>query len=907
MITVEGIGSASNPHPAQERIALFHGSQCGFCTPGIVMSLYALLRNTDGHPTEDQIAESFDGNLCRCTGYKPIIDAANTFSCGRPGGCCRDKKTNSVANESVNVTVENGCGKTESTGTNENEVDMNKLFSPNGLPLKPYKASIELTFPSSLKNYELKPLYFGNEKKVWFRPVTKNQLLQIKHAYPESKLVGGASEIQIEIKMKAMNYNVSVFANDIEEMKFIRYIPNKGLEFGSNISLSRLEYFIHDLVKQLGPEKSQVYTAMAEQLKYFAGRQIRNAATPAGNIATASPISDLNPVLVAAEAVLTVESIQGGVEELSMTDFFVSYRKTKLPSHGVITKIFVPETQAKNEIVRAYKQAKRKDDDIAIVTACIRLAIDDDHRITKARLVYGGVGPLTLAAKKTADALVGLQITASTSSKILETAIDGLSREFELPYGVPGGMATYRRTLILSFFYKFYNTVLQSLPEQYDNLDVHALAEVSRTTKYVGKRDLNSKFEQTVVGKSNPHLSALKQVTGEAIYIDDIAPFHREVFGVQVMSTKARAKILSIDTSQALEIEGVVGYVDINDLSDKKANIWHGIPTGDELFFADGEVHYVGQCIGLVLAADREIAAEGARAVKVEYEEMESILTIEQAIEKESYFNCYPRIDKGNIEEAFKNSEHVFEGTTRIGSQEHFYFETQGSIVIPEEGDEYTIYSSSQNPQETQILAAQVVGVPQSKVVARVKRLGGGFGGKETRACQVSSVAAVAAKKYKRPVRMILSRSEDMLTSGQRHPFGSKWKVGLDKYHKFTAIDVKFYANAGWTMDLTKGVVERACFHVDNGYHFPNAQIQGFCCKTNVASNTAFRGFGGPQGMFTAESYIYEISEKLGIDADVLREINYYEPGKGQSTPYQQAINDDYTLRDLAKNKQTGS
>ncbi|CAN6613268.1 xanthine dehydrogenase [Trichomonascus vanleenenianus] len=932
LITVEGIGNVMNPHPAQERIALFHGSQCGFCTPGIVMSLYALLRNSpNGHPSEQEVSEAFDGNLCRCTGYKPILDAAHTFSCGRKGGCCRDKQvetdrnaqingsdseTNGTETNSTRTNVNGGCGraggcckdkKANETAENgngngkekekDNEIDMNKLFTPNGLPLKPYKQETELIFPPSLKSYNLEPLFFGNEDKVWFRPVTKQQLLEIKHAYPDAKLVGGASEVQVEIKVKAANYQINIFANDVEELKTHKYIPNQGLEIGANISLSKLEHVCTELSEELGSE-GQIYGAIVEQLKYFAGRQIRNAATPAGNIATASPISDLNPVLVAAEAVLTVESLGDGEQTLSMSDFFVAYRRTKLPAHAVITKIFIPQTQKEREVVKTYKQAKRKDDDIAIVSTCQRIVMDEDFQIVKARLAYGGVGPMTMAAKKTCEMLEGRVIRAETRKQILEDAIDSLIREFDMPYSVPGGMANYRRALVISFFYKFFNSVLASVGLE---ADVESAKEVTRVVRPTGKRVIENPHEQRIIGKSDPHLSAMKQVTGEAIYIDDMPTFHGETFGVQVLSSKARAKILSIDTSEALEIPGVVGYVDINDLPSKEANVFAPTPVGSEPFFADGEVFYVGQCIGVIVAVNRETAARAARAVKIEYEEMDAIITIEQAIDAKSFFDYQPRLDKGDVNKAFAEAAYVFEGTSRIGSQEHFYLETQGCICVPEPEDgEMKVYSSSQNPTETQLFAAQVTGVPASRIVARVKRLGGGFGGKETRCCQLSSVAAVAAKKFKRPVRMILSRMEDMLIAGQRHPFVFKWKVGLDKKYKFTALQANLYANAGWSMDLTKGVIERAVLHAENCYDFPNAAVQAFPCKTSVASNTAFRGFGGPQGMFMAENYIYEIAEQLGIDADELREINYLVPNVS-TTPYKQPITEDFTVPIMAK------
>lgn len=899
MITVEGLGSTKTattgiqlnpPHEISNRFSFGGSSQCGFCTPGIVMSLYSLLRNNPD-PSEEEIAESFDGNLCRCTGYKPIFDAANSFSkeekqkaasggCGRKGGCCKENGSK-------------GCG--DNDAYTDKEIDMNRRFTPEGFELKPYNPDQELIFPPKLMNYELEPLYYGNEKKVWFRPVTKQQLLDIKHAYPDAKLVGGASEIQIEIKMKAADYNISVFANDVDELKQIRHIPGVGLEFGANIALTTLEHKVKELADK-GPEY-QIYQCISEQLKYFAGRQIRNAATPAGNIATASPISDLNPVLVAAGAILTVESVSDGAQELSMDEFFVGYRKTKMPSHAIITKIMVPETQPR-EVVRTYKQSKRKDDDIAIVTGCFRIILDSENKITKARLVYGGVGPFTVAAKETAKVLEGQYITDDTHQQVLESAIDALAKEFNMPYSVPGGMASYRRTLVTSFFYKFYNELLHQMA--IGEADANAFAEVTRVHRPTGSRKLDNPFQDNHVGTNYPHQSALKQSTGEAVYIDDMPPFHGETFAVQVLSTHARAKILSIDNTEALNLPGVQGWVDINDLPNKEVNYWAPTPVGSEPFFADEEVFTVGQCIGVVVAEDREIAAHAARLVKVEYQDMDAIITIEQAIDAESFFDHQPQCIKGDPEEAFKTSEYVFEGTARMGSQEHFYLETQGCIAVPEaEDDEMKIYSSSQNPTETQAFAAQILDVPINRIVAKVKRLGGGFGGKESRCCQLSSLAALAAKKFNRPVRMILSRAEDMLTAGQRHPFVFKYKVGLDKNYKFTALKTRIYANAGWSMDLTKGVIERAVLHAHNCYDFPNADIKAFPCKTNIASNTAFRGFGGPQGMWNAESIIYDVCSRLPITADELRQINYLVPG--QTTPYKQPITNDWTVQRLVK------
>lgn len=911
IITVEGIGSSTIPHMIQRRMAELNGSQCGFCTPGIIMSMYALIRNcqTEGRiPTDHEISEALDGNLCRCTGYRPILEAAesvvsdlrSTVGCGK-SDCCQLKQQQQPANSDA-------CGS-----------GFKGLSAPK-------EEAKELIFPPALRKRELTFSAFGSAKQ-WYRPTSKAELLMLVDLHPDCKLVSGASEVQVEIVGRGIDYMECIFVGDVNDMQSFQHVPGQGVYFGANITLSELEQKLEHIVQSSDqPFSVQVYENISKQLKYFAGRQIRNVATPAGNIATASPISDLNPLLVAAGATVLIESLKTGSRVVPMSEFFVGYRKTKLERGEILAQIFVPETKP-NQVFSAFKQAKRKDDDIAIVTSGMLLEVDQTNCITSARIVYGGVAPTVLSATKTQDFLVGRNIA---NLETLHSAESILLDEVKLPYNVPGGMASYRRTLVVSFFYRFYNHALKYLELEHD---ADALQEVERA--FFEEKTTHHTDEKK--SQDSIHLSAMKQVSGEAIYVDDMPPFHRELFGVQVMSKKAHAKIVNVDWSAALECPGVVGYVDVNDLVTPESNYWGAIPVGKEVFFAVDEVQFVGQCIGVILADDRAKAAEAVSKVQVEYEDLSSVITVEEAIAKNQFFGLKsPRITggndaealygtsidkidlydgyedpttryhgdfdiegsrkvvKGDVRLAFERAKYTFSGTARMGAQEHFYFETQGCIVVPEEDGELKIYASSQNPTETQVFAAKVTGVPASKVVCRVKRLGGGFGGKETRSVQLSSLAAVAAKKFKRPVRMILTRSEDMLSSGQRHPFLVKWKVALDENYRFQGIQALLYANAGWSMDLTRGVIDRAVLHVDNCYDFQTAFVEGYACKTNTASNTAFRGFGAPQGMFAAESIIYDISLELGIDPDLLRSINYYT--ENSVTHYWQKPGVDFTV-----------
>jgi xanthine dehydrogenase/oxidase len=683
VITIEGIGTSERPHPTQQRVALGNGSQCGFCTPGIVMSLYALLRNNPA-PSDEDVEEAFDGNLCRCTGYRPILDAAQSFvGCGKStanggGGCCMENGGGG------------GCCKTK-------EVDIpgtERFTAPEFVKLDP---GTELIFPPALKRQESRALAFGNKRKTWYRPVTMQQLLEIKKVHPSAKIIGGSTETQIEIKFKASQYPISVYVGDIPELRQYEFREDH-LEIGGNVVLTDLESICKDAVSHYGAQKGQIFDAIYKQLKYFAGRQIRNVGTPAGNLATASPISDLNPVLWAANAVLLAKSLDKDVE-IPIGQFFTGYRKTALPQDAIIASIRIPVAEAKGEFFRTYKQAKRKDDDIAIVTSALRVRLDAAGAVSQCSLVYGGMAAMTVAATKTQEYLVGKKFAELGT---LEGAMNALELDFDLQYGVPGGMASYRKALALGFFYRFFHDVMGALSGEQGDVDAEAVPELERDIS-TGQEDAEASagYEQEIVGKANPHVAALKQVTGEAQYTDDIPPQRNELYGCFVLSTKAHAKIKSVDYSAALEVPGVVDYVDKNDIPSPELNRW-GAPHFDEVFFAEDDVFTTGQVIAMVLATSALRAEEGARAVKVEYEELPAILTMEEAIEAESYHKHYREIKKGNVEEAFKTCDHVFTGVARMSGQEHFYLETQACVVVPKpENGEMEVFASTQNPNET--------------------------------------------------------------------------------------------------------------------------------------------------------------------------------------------------------------
>ncbi|KAM9328515.1 xanthine dehydrogenase/oxidase-like [Pholidichthys leucotaenia] len=879
--TVEGIGSVARKlHPVQERIAKAHGSQCGFCTPGIVMSMYALLRNNPT-PKMADVEEAFQGNLCRCTGYRPILEGYKTLT--MEGGCCGGQGR------------ENGCCLTNVRADLNSQEDADEATSLfNAADFVPFDPTQEVIFPPELmtlcKGQMPRSLRFRGERVTWLQPANLDEFLHLKWQHPDARVVVGNTEVGIEVKFKNMLYPVIISPSFIPELHAVVHVDD-GIEFGAACSLSHMGAVLRMAVQTLPPHQIQVFLAVLEQLRWFAGQQIRNVAAVGGNIMTASPISDLNPVFMAAGCKLTL-ICKDSRRVVPIDDrFFVGYRRTALRPEEVLLSVHIPFSK-EGQFVSAFKQSPRREDDISIVTAAMSVTFATGSDVVEElRLSYGGMAATTVLAKKTAEKLIG----RSWGEELLEDACSSLAEELTLDLSAPGGMVPYRQTLTLSLFYKFYLTVLQKL-----HLQGVAVAEVgadclSATEVYQPETLSSTQIFQEVpedqskddmVGRPMMHLSAMKHATGEAVYCDDIPLYENELYLAFITSTKAHARILSIDVSAAERVPGVVSFLFASDIPGSNIT---GPVNSDETVLADDQVTCVGHIIGAVMADTQSQAQRAAKAVRVEYEELPAIITIQEAIAAQSFYQPVTTLQRGDLEAGFKQADHVLEGEIHMGGQEHFYLETNATVAIPKgEDGEMELYVSTQNTTKTQYLVSKALGVPSNRILVRVKRMGGGFGGKESRTMMLSTVVAVAANKLKRPVRCMLDRDEDMLITGGRHPFYGKYKVGFLNSGKVVALDVSYYSNSGNSMDLSYAIMLRALFHMENSYSIQNIRGQGFLCRTNLPSNTAFRGFGGPQGMMVAESWITDVAQRLGKSPEEVRRLNLYV--EGDSTPYNQIL-----------------
>lgn len=694
----------------------------------------------------------------------------------------------------------------------------------------PYEPETEPIFSSSLRKYQARPICYGNEQKLWFKPVGLQQLIDLKTACPTAKIVGGATEIQIEVRFKKIRYQVLIYAGDIPELREYT-LPHSSAEIDgltelripANLPLTKVEELCSTLYRKLGLRASAL-EGLRKQLRYFGGRQIRNVASLAGSLATASPISDSAPILMAAGARIVVNSAKLGSYEVPVSKWFLAYRTTALPEDGIITGIVIPlPDKDESEVTMAYKQAKRKEDDIAIVTSGMRVRLDSDGVVTDAAIAYGGMGPITILAEKASKELLGrVWIHRST----LEATIDALLQDFDLPRDVPGGLAHYRRSktpclcisevvadyrkaLSISMFFRFWHRVSNDLGLAVFDHDL--IEEGIHRQAASGTRTHNPRLGTWAVGKPLPHLSAMKHCTGEAEFIDDMPKQHGELFGALVMSRMAHAELVTVDWEPALAMPGVVGYLDKSSLPEE-CNKW-GAVRRDESLFADDRVTCHGQAIGMIYAHSALEARAAASQVRVEYKVLPAILTISDAITANSFFEHGKDLRKGeavdgSLKEVFSNCEHVLEGTTKIGGQEHFYLETQAALAIPHiEDDSMEVYSSSQNLMENQAFVAQALGVPMSRVNMRVRRMGGAYGGKESRSTPFAMMVALAAKKSGRPVRMMLNRDEDIASSGQRHPFQCRWKVGIDSAGHILCLEADLFNNAGHTLDMSGAIM----------------------------------------------------------------------------------------------------
>ncbi len=395
---------------------------------------------------------------------------------------------------------------------------------------------------------------------------------------------------------------------------------------------------------------------------------------------------------------------------------------------------------------------------------------------------------------------------------------------------------------------------------------------------------LSERPANPVVGQDIPHESAALHVTGLALYTDDLVQrTHGCLHAHPVQAPHAHARVTGLRTAPAYDVPGVVRVLTAEDVPGvNDAGVKH-----DEPLFPT-EVMFHGHAVCWVLGETLEAARLGSLAVEVEYEPLPAIVSLREAIAAESFQGGRPKLERGDLDAGFDGAAHVFSGEFELAGQEHFYLETHASLALVDENGQVFVQSSTQHPTETQDIVAHVLGVPSNEVTVQCLRMGGGFGGKEMQPHGFAAIAALGARLTGRPVRLRLTRNQDMTMTGKRHGFHAQWRVAFDESGLIRALDATLTSDGGWSLDLSEPVLARALCHIDNAYWIPNIRVNGRIAKSHKTSQTAFRGFGGPQGMLVIEDILGRCAPLLGIDPTDLRRANFY--AQGQSTPYGQLV-----------------
>ncbi|MEY2879314.1 MAG: hypothetical protein RLZZ15_1694 [Verrucomicrobiota bacterium] len=862
-------------HPVQSAMVEHGGSQCGYCTPGFVVSMFEGYYRGIKEPCA--INDQLCGNLCRCTGYRPIREAMIAALKARAGGACGE------------------YGESATTGGDPFAARLTREVAP----------------PSALS-------YAGGGEQ-FFRPTSLAELHALRSRHPQAKLVAGATEIGVELNKKFRKFPALISVEGVAELTRIRATAGEW-RIGAAATLTAIE-------EALAGE----FPSVAKMLAVFAARQIRNRATLGGNLVTASPIGDSAPVLLTLDASVVLASTLGE-RTVALADFFTGYRQTQLRPDEVMKEIVLPRFSDESVVpgsarvpraadgvppdasesaagrrelhagrVRALgrgdglvrfvdfqKVSHRRELDISIVAGAFCVDVDASGVVRHARIAFGGVAAMPLRAKRAELALVGKELGEAAT---VEAVAEILRGEFT-PIDDVRGSAAYRRGVVGALWEKFVAGSPVGAGGGADARGGEAGSFVRGGFAGAGKWAAESEAGRLSHDSSRDlrHESAIGHVTGGARYVDDTAQKRPMLEVWPVMAPHARAKILRRDASAARAMPGIAAVLLAEDVPGEN-NV--GVARHDEPLFAADEVLYHGHIVALVVGETLAACRAAAALVRVEYEVLPAVVGIRAALARESFHNPPRVMTRGDCAAAMASAPRRLAGEIELGGQEHFYLETQAAWAEPGDDGDVFIASSTQHPSEIQAIIGEVLALPRHKIVVQAPRMGGGFGGKETQGNTPAALVALAAMKTGRPVRVQFDRDLDMTLTGKRHPFFATFEVGFAEDGVIRAVTADLVSDGGWSLDLSQPIVDRALFHLDNAYYLPAVRFTGRIAKTNVASNTAFRGFGGPQGMFVIEEIVDRVARACGLPPEVVRERNLYRgTGETNTTHYGADIGD---------------
>lgn len=844
-----GIGNEHDGfHPIQIALAEENGSQCGFCSTGMVAQMFSLLLKNPT-PSLQEVEDNLQGNLCRCTGYRPIYTAFRRFAVPDAPGKPKD---------GIELTLKDDKAK----------------LAMKQLPRIP------------------KPVFFRRNNKFFFRPVTIEDVFLLERFYAPYlpiRFVNNNTSIGV-IKYYSFDPQhddpqVFIDVSHIPELTRIN-ITNSGLEVGAAVPINTLIQLLED-----NAHRSSTFQQFATHLKTVATIQIRNFAVWAGNLMIAQTHkdfpSDILLLTTALGATLRLLGPRGNLREVSMEDFF----ENGIGTSTVIQNIFIPFADVNTKFL-SFKIRQRDQNAHPIVNACFVAQMSGRGLVEKSTILFGGLQPGPRRIANVENFLRGKSFTSS----MVQDAIKLLALEV-IPSSDGIFSKQYRQNLCVNLFFKF-SLFLQD-PHQLPPDVVTAAMPYQRPISQGTQTFAHPDPDIEPVSDPVTHLGAFRQAAGDAVYTDDIQPIAGSVWAAPVLSTEARARIVKIDLTRAMALPGVIDFISAKDIFDIGGSNDVGQFPGDEEVFASTDVHTVGQYIGLIIT-ESEDSALGERAallVDITYASAneEPIVTLQDGISKRSFFPprpdigpFFPTIEQGDVERGLREAEHFTESQFFINGQSHFYMETQSAMAFPDEDDVLKVIAACQGAQTANNMLTTVLGMPSNHIVVETRRCGGGYGGKLTRDHPLIAGVAVAARKLNRPVRCRQERVVDFRSVGGRHQYSSKYRVGYNDDGRITAFDMDYFMNAGFSYDLSPGILDLTQTFIDNCYNIPNFRTHGQLVKTNMPSFTAMRAPGHVQGPFLMENVIEHVARVSGIDASIVREMNFYKDG--DTTPYMQPI-----------------
>ncbi|KAK3793085.1 hypothetical protein RRG08_038590 [Elysia crispata] len=847
--TTEGIGNHKGGlHPIQERLVDQNGTQCGYCSPGFVMSMYGLLHQQP-KPTMSEIEGSLDGHICRCTGYRSILDAMKSFGVDSPSGKCID-----IEDLNKNLCPKTGepCHGNDGCTSHGVKRGSNDKAAGNDSPKGAAPSALDLDLRESR----------------WYRPLTLKDIGKIlqQHKTHSIKMVFGNTASGI-FKHQGP-FEVYIDLRSVKELHIFK--DNKtSIMFGAGTTIGKFRKRLIELGEKPG---FHYFPRVVRHLNVLASVLVRNAGSMAGNlmIKHTNPWfpSDLFTMLEAIGAKIDIfDSKTGKTTKHTLMDFL---RKVDMKLK-VITAIEVPSWTSKDHY-RSFKITPRWQNAHAYINAAFKIPVEQRKIVGRPNIVIGGVSGEMVHAVMTEAFLDKKTLT----DEVVNGALKIMQDEIQPEVLEVGGSPQYRRQLSVNLLYK---TLLEVFQPMKFSLQSGALSMERPLSS--GLQTYQQRQDRLPLGQGLPKKTAPLQVTGEAKYTNDLPTFQDELQAAFVGTTIARGKIDKIDTSEAMKIPGVLGFISAEDIPPEGVNNFIPLnnpffPFKDEVFVSE-EVDYAGKPVGIVLAESQALAEQGARAVKITYKDVEKpIMDVREAVQKNLFHEgCHESKERGDVQAALKEAAYVVEGECEMGTQYHFYIENQVALCVPSE-DGMDIYSATQASDLVHRTTSQVLGKPMNYCNIFVNRLGGSFGGKFLNSTAVTASAAVAAEVTGRPVRLNVDLAANMKFTSKRWPLLAKYKAGCDRDGKLVAIDINLYIDSGHRPCITIDLMNL----IECAYHSVNFRLSLEKCYTNKTFAGPVRGPGQIPGCLIMETILEHLSKEVKQDPVLLREINLQEDGQ---------------------------